>query len=84
MSDKLKNLSEAIEELERHPGVEDKLNKIKAQLEEIRDKVGDEVKKTKNSVEHQVRDNPWAALGIAGLVFLLIGFLLGSKGRGRD
>lgn len=84
MGDKPKNLSQAIEELEKHTDLEEKLNKIKAQLEEMRNKVGDEVKKTKDTVENQVKANPWAALGVVGLVFFLIGFLFGFKGRGRD
>lgn len=84
MSDKPKNLSQAIEELEKHTDLEEKLSKIKAQLEEIRGKVGDEVNKAKDTVESQVKANPWAAIGIVGLVFFLIGLVFGSKGRSRD
>lgn len=83
MSDQPKNISQALENLELSE-LKDALKDLKPQLDEIREKVSEEVKKTKGTVESQVKANPWAAIGIAGLVFFLIGFLLGSKGRGRD
>lgn len=83
MSDKPKSISQALENLELNE-LKEALKELKPQIEEMREKVSDEVKKTKGTVENQVKENPWAAIGIAGLVFFLIGFLMGSKGRSRD
>lgn len=101
MGEKPKNFQQAIEDLEHTSDsngtdfrsrleqefsrLEETLNKIKPHIEDLQSKVGDEVKKTKQTVESQVKENPWAAIGIIGLIFFVIGFLLGSRGpRGRD
>lgn len=65
--------------------IEETLKTIKPHLEDISHKVGDEAKKAKDKVEGHITQNPWAAVGIAGIVFFLLGFLLGFTGtRRRD
>jgi ElaB/YqjD/DUF883 family membrane-anchored ribosome-binding protein len=87
MSNKPKNFSDAIEQLEKHMDnggdlrmkVEHEIKRLNEQLETLKDKFGDEAVKAKKQVEQQVQENPWAALGVVGLVFLIIGFLLGTR-----
>jgi len=95
MNSKPKNFSQALNELEdltRTTGsdlrrklqeelddLEEKIHKLKPQLEELKDRAKDEAHKAKERVETQVKDNPWAAIGIVGLIFLVLGFLLGSR-----
>ncbi len=67
------------EELER---IEDTIDKLKPHLDEIRGKLNDGYHETKNKAEHEIKKNPWAAVGIVAFVFLIIGFLL--AGRRRD
>lgn len=98
MTGKPKNFSQAIDELEDHAGngngfksrlqselhnLEETLNKIKPHIEDLTNKAGAEAKKAKQTVENQVQKNPWAAIGIAGLIFFVLGFLFAYKGR-RD
>ncbi len=82
MSDKPKNLSQAIEELERF---QELIKDLSPQIEEIRSKVEEKAQKTKINLEEKVKENPWAALGIVGLIFFIFGFLFGFRGsRERD
>ncbi len=94
MNERPKNFSQAIDELENGNGLksrlqselhnlEETLNKIKPHIEDLAKKAGTEARKAKDTVEDQVQKNPWAAIGIVGLIFLVLGFLLGSR-RGRD
>jgi ElaB/YqjD/DUF883 family membrane-anchored ribosome-binding protein len=46
--------------------------------EHLRD-VGDSAREAASEIDEQVRSNPWAAVGIAAGVGLLIGLLLGRK-----
>jgi len=46
--------------------------------EHLRD-VGDSAREAATEIDEQVRKNPWAAVGIAAGVGLLIGLLLGRK-----
>jgi ElaB/YqjD/DUF883 family membrane-anchored ribosome-binding protein len=64
--------------------LEETLNKIKPHIEELTEKAGSEAKKAKDKVETQVKENPWAAIGIVGLVFFVLGFLFAFKGNRRD
>jgi ElaB/YqjD/DUF883 family membrane-anchored ribosome-binding protein len=96
---KPKNFSQALDELEdltRTTGsdlkrkiqeelhdLEDKIHKLKPQLDELKGRARDEAYKAKDRVESQVKDNPWAAIGIVGLIFFVLGFLLAGR-RGRD
>lgn len=64
--------------------LEETLNKIKPHIEDLTEKAGTEAKKAKAKVEDQVQKNPWAAIGIAGLIFFVLGFLFAHKGSRRD
>ena len=46
--------------------------------EHLRD-VGDSAREAATEIDEQVRKNPWAAVGIAAGVGLLLGLLLGRK-----
>jgi len=97
MSGKPKNFSQAIEDLENEHAngngdfqarlksefhkIEEHLASLRPQLDELTDKVGAEAKKTKRKVEQKVEENPWAALGLVGLIFFVLGFLLAGKRR---
>ena len=97
MNSKPKNFSQALDDLENitHSAgsdlksklqaemreLEEKIRKLKPQLDEIKERMGDEVKKAKDKVETQVKENPWAAVGIVGLIFFVLGFLLAGRGR---
>src|ERR1035437_3240357 len=99
MNSKPKNFSQALDDLEnmtRSAGsdlkqklesemhdLEDKIRKLKPQLDELKDKVQDQAVKAKSTVENQMKENPWAAVGIVGLIFFVLGFLLAGRGR-RD
>lgn len=82
MPDKPKNFSQAIDDLE------DTLKKIKPHLDDLGERVSaslhEHAGKAKERVEAEVDRNPWRTLGIAGLVFFLLGFLLGSRSRRSD
>ena len=79
MTYKPKNFSEALEELG------EKMEGLRPKLDEMKDKVGEEAQKAKVKVEAQVKENPWATLGIVGLIFFVLGFLFaGASSRRRD
>lgn len=77
MSGKPKNLSQAIDELERLTG--DTFQKVKPHVEEFAAKAGDEARKVKDKVEDEVQKNPWIAVGVVGLIFFVLGFLFASR-----
>lgn len=98
MTGRPKNFSQAIDDLEHNDSqsngfksrlqselrnLEETLEKIKPHIEDLTEKAGVEARKAKASVEDQVQKNPWAAIGIAGLIFFILGFLFAQKGR-RD
>ncbi len=90
-----KNLSEAIERLERvtqnkSQEIKDILGKdyadlrkamddLKPHLTEITEQVSDRLDNAKKSVESKVQENPIATLAIAGLAGLFIGWLFGRQ-----
>lgn len=94
MGEKPKNFSEAIDQLENATNgmtknlydqlkgelshLEETLEKIKPEIENIKGKVTHEAKRAKDSVETQVKENPWAAIGIVGLIFFILGLLFGG------
>ena len=101
MSSKPKSISDAIEHLEdmTHSArdgfkakmqselhhLEEQIEKLKPQLEQLKNDAQEKLKKTKDNVENQVKENPWAAIGIVGLIFFVIGFLLaGRNSRNSD
>ena len=75
MSDKPKNFSQALDELEKFT------NSIRPHLEEFQDRAKEEAFKTKHKVEEQVKANPWATLGIVGLVLFVLGIIFASQRR---
>lgn len=94
------NISDAIDRLEKAGQsktqdfkhlLEEDVEKIKNSLKEIspylhdlKDKVEAQAEKAKNEVETKVKDHPWAALGIVGMIAFFIGWLIGHNNRHRD
>ena len=64
--------------------LEETLNKIKPHVEDFTRNASREASKAKASVENQVHKNPWAAIGIVGLIFFVLGFLFSHKSRRED
>ena len=60
------------------------INKFKPHVEEFAAKAGEEAHKAKRRVEGEVQKNPWATIGIVGLIFFVLGFLFASKKSGRQ
>ena len=82
MSGKPFNFSQALDELE------ETLEKIKPHLDGVKDRVQDEARRAqdaaahaKDRVEERVKENPWAAIGLVGLAFFVLGFLFGQRRR---
>lgn len=63
--------------------MQDTLESLKPHLDGLGERVGSEAHKAKERVEKEVADNPWAAIGIVGLIFFVVGFLFGFKGSRR-
>jgi ElaB/YqjD/DUF883 family membrane-anchored ribosome-binding protein len=59
--------------------LEETLKNMKPHFDDISEKVTVEAKKARDTVEDQVVKNPWAALGMVGLIFFVLGFLLGGR-----
>ena len=89
---KPKNFSQALDELENLTGtdlrskleselhdLQEKIDRLKPQLEELKTKAKEEVRRGKEKVETQVRENPWTTLGIVGVIFFVIGFIIGWR-----
>jgi len=59
------------------------IESLKPHLEELRDNVEGQVKsqykEKKNEVEEKVKENPWLALGVIGLIAFVIGWILGQS-----
>ena len=80
MHAKPKNLSEALSELENLADCTGaNFHKLKPKLDELKDRVQDEAKRAKATLEHQVKENPWATIGLVGLIFFVLGCLFGSR-----
>jgi len=89
---KPKNFSEALEELDHLTGgdlktklegelrdLQDKVERLKPQLEDLKGKVHEETLKAKDKVEGHARENLWTTLGVVGLIFFVIGFVMGWR-----
>ena len=92
-----KSLSEAIAKLEAasqtksqdikqrlerdYDEIKKALEDLKPHLDEIKAKVEGEVKHAKNQVEEKVKESPWLALGIVGLIAFVIGWIFGGRRR---
>jgi ElaB/YqjD/DUF883 family membrane-anchored ribosome-binding protein len=61
--------------------VKSALESLKPYFEDVRQKVEHEAKDAKNKVENRVKENPWMAIGLVGLVAFLIGLILGRRDR---
>lgn len=59
------------------------LDDLKPYLDDLRANVETEVKKTKNQVEDKVKENPWLAIGIVGLVAFVIGWIFSQNKKGE-
>lgn len=95
MSGKPKNLSQAIDDLEYETAtgagdfqsriksefqkIEETLASLRPHLDKFSDKMGDEAKNAKSKVESKVQENPWATLGLVGLIGFILGFLFATK-----
>ena len=64
---------------EEFESIKQALSDLKPQLNQMKDHVKDEAEEYAKDIDKKVRDNPWMALGIVGVVLFLIGFLLGRK-----
>jgi ElaB/YqjD/DUF883 family membrane-anchored ribosome-binding protein len=85
MGSKPQNLSEAIDELGRLAGetgadLKSKLENELRDLEEKIEKLKPRLENLKETATHEVQKNPWAAVGIVGLIFFVLGFLFASRG----
>lgn len=93
----IKTISEAIDHLEKtgsHQAgnlneafgksfdeVKKAFENLKPLMEDIQEKIESEGKKTKHEVEEKIKESPWMAIGIVGLVAFIIGLLLGRDRR---
>lgn len=59
------------------------LDDLKPYLDDLKANVETEVKKTKNQVEEKVKENPWIAIGIVGLVAFIIGWIFAQNKKGE-
>ena len=77
-SEELKGmLTEDFEELQK------KLSELKPHFDSIKQKVEDEAYAAKGKIEGQFKTNPWWTLGIVGLIFFLVGYILAGRSN-RD
>lgn len=95
--DSVKTLSDAIEKLESasqsksqqlkehlekdYEEIKTALESMRPYFDEVRQKVEHEAKETKVKVENKVKENPWIAIGIVGLVAFIIGLFLGRRDK---
>jgi len=61
--------------------VQPRLVQVGAALAEAKEKVADVTASQAARVDQEVRKNPWAFIGAATIVSLLIGFLLGRRSK---
>lgn len=82
---KPKNFSQALDELENLTGtdlkskLENELRDLQEKIERLKPQIEELSGRAKEKVETRVRENPWAALGIVGILFFVIGFILGWR-----
>jgi ElaB/YqjD/DUF883 family membrane-anchored ribosome-binding protein len=94
------SLSEAIKKLENlgnstaqdfknlldqdYSEIKKSLDALKPYLNTLHSNLEEEILKKKNEAEEKVKENPWLALGVVGLVAFVIGLFLGSSRRNKD
>ncbi len=94
-SDGAQSLSEAIEKLESYGNtaakgfkeilekdyneIKKSLDNLKPHLASLQENLEGEVLKKKDQAEKKVKENPWLAVGIVGLIALVIGIFLGTR-----
>jgi ElaB/YqjD/DUF883 family membrane-anchored ribosome-binding protein len=61
--------------------MEEMLERMKPHLDDIGGKVGEEAHKARRRVEHEVKKNPMAAIGIVGLIAFILGFIFAMRRR---
>ena len=92
-----KNISQALDQLsetakphlqEKLAAFQELLAELKPHLEEFKESAQekvqrgyDQVKKTSKDIDEAVHERPWVAVGIVGLLALVLGFLLGNRRR---
>ena len=86
MNSKPKNFPEALEELDslstsKAQELKAKLQSELAKLEERIAELKPQLDEAKNKVEEKVKENPWATIGIVGLIFFVLGVVFGSRSR---
>lgn len=90
-----RNLSEAIEELEKFASAKSSdlqdslrqeldeikrtIEELKPQYERIKSALSEEASEVKKKAEDKVRDNPLAVVGVVALIAFLIGWVLGHR-----
>lgn len=89
MSGKPRNLSDAIEELERRAPeagehLREEIERLTDLLKNLKPKIEEEARKAKVRVEDQIVHHPWTAVGVVGMVAFLLGVIFGWSGRRRD
>ncbi len=77
IAEDLENIKKSIEDLKPH--FQKLKNDLGCAAGETFDQTIRQVRERGAEVERQVRDNPWWALGLAGLIAFFIGYLLGRK-----
>ncbi|MEI7974090.1 MAG: hypothetical protein WCH11_06970 [Bdellovibrio sp.] len=93
----IKTLSEAIRHLEKsgqhkakdlHEAfgkefseIKEAFENLKPQLENIKETFEEEASQIKRDVEKNVKEHPWMALGIVGLIGILLGWLMGRGSK---
>lgn len=55
------------------------LDQLAPHLESLKGRLENEAKGAKAQVENQVKDNPWVALGIVGLLAFVLGWIFGQS-----
>jgi len=55
------------------------LENLKPLMDDIKSRAEDEARATKGQIETRVKESPWVALGVVGLVAFIIGWILGSN-----
>ncbi len=99
-SEEAQSLSEAIEKLESYgtsaakgfkeilekdySEIKKSLDKLKPHLASLQESLEGEVYKKKDQAEKKVKENPWMAIGIVGIIALVIGILLGTSRKNKD
>ncbi len=95
-----RNLSEAIERLERatqsksqefrevlgkdFSDLRKAMDDLKPYLSDLSERVSGQVGEAKKSVEGKIQESPWTTLAIAGLVGLFLGWIFGFSSRRGD